>query len=229
MARLSVRFHEVVIEAGHIEVATRGPFAGGGVPDAGADEHERAPAVGEAARNAGATSDLAVEPFDHVVRADPPAVPVRELVQQVGRRLADALAQAVRGGLEPPGFHLRGDLFGLGQGGFPGFHGEYGLEGGGRPFAVCRRRLREHVAHEMHHAPLVSRLGQHRADRGDESGAPVADHQAHALQAAFDHGADELLPAVPVLLHALRDPDDLPMAVFRQVGVSCLVMYFFRV
>ena len=61
----------------------------------------------------------------------------------------------------------------------------------------------------MHHAPLVSRLGQHRADRGDESGAPVADHQAHALQAAFDHGADELLPAVPVLLHALGHADHL--------------------
>ena len=42
MARLSVRFHEVVIEAGHVEVAARGPFAGGGVPDVGADEHERA-------------------------------------------------------------------------------------------------------------------------------------------------------------------------------------------
>ena len=33
-------------------------------------------------------------------------LPRRELVEQVGRRLADALAQAVRGGLEPPGFHL---------------------------------------------------------------------------------------------------------------------------
>lgn len=177
--------------------------------DAGAYEHQRAVPVGEAAHHARAPADLPVQPLDHVVRADPPAVPVRELVQQVGRRLADALAQAVRGGLEPPGFHLHGDLFGLGQGGFPGFHGEYGLEGGGRPFAVCRRRLREHVAHEMHHAPLVSRLGQHRADRGDESGAPVADHQAHALQAAFDHGADELLPAVPVLLHALGHADHL--------------------
>ena len=72
MARLSVRCHEVVIEAGHVEVAARGPFAGGGVPDAGADEHERAPAVGEAARHAGATPDLAVEPFDHVVLFFPP-------------------------------------------------------------------------------------------------------------------------------------------------------------
>ena len=108
MARLSVRFHEVVIEAGHIEVATRGPFAGGGVPDAGADEHERAPAVGEAARNAGATSDLAVEPFDHVVRADPPAVLGGELGQEVGRGLAYALAQAPGGRPEPPPLHLRG-------------------------------------------------------------------------------------------------------------------------
>ena len=27
---------------------------------------------------------------------------------------------------------------------------------GGRPFPVGRRRLREHVAHEMHHAPPVA-------------------------------------------------------------------------
>ena len=159
--------------------------------DAGAYEHQRAVPVGEAAHHARAPADLPVQPLDHVVRADPPAVPVRELVQQVGRRLADALAQAVRGGLEPPGFHLHGDLFGLGQGGFPGFHGEYGLQGRRRPFAVAGRRLREHVAHETRHAPLAPRLRQHRADRGDESGAPVADHEPDALQTAFDHRGRE--------------------------------------
>ena len=36
-------------------------------------------------------------------------MPVRELVQQVGRRLADALPQAVGGGPQPPRPHLRGD------------------------------------------------------------------------------------------------------------------------
>lgn len=41
-------------------------------------------------------------------------MPVRELVQQVGRRLADALAQAVRRGLQPPAFHLPGDFPGPG-------------------------------------------------------------------------------------------------------------------
>ena len=142
---------------------------------------------GEAAHHARAPCVFPVQPLDHVVRADPPAVPVRELVQQVGRRLADALAQAVRGGLEPPGFHLRGDLFGLGQGGFPGH-------------SMANMALRAADAHSrcvggvfestlrMKMPPCtacVSRLGQHRADRGDESGAPVADHQAHALQAAF--------------------------------------------
>ncbi len=45
-----------------------------------------------------------------------------EPVQQVGGRLPDSLPQAVRGGLQPPGLHLRGDLLGLGEGGFPGFH-----------------------------------------------------------------------------------------------------------
>ncbi len=138
-------------------------------------------------------------------------MPVRELVQQVGRRLADALPQAVGGGPQPPGPHLRGDLFGFAQRGFPAFHGEYRLQGGGRPFPVDRRDLGEHVAHEMHHAALVLRLGQYRADRGHQSGAPVADHEPDALQVAFDHAADELLPAGRVLPHALRDADDLAM------------------
>ena len=136
-------------------------------------------------------------------------MPVRELVQQVGRGLADPLAQAVRRAPQPPGLHLRGDRPGLGQRGFLGLHGEHRLQGGGRPFPVGRRDLGEHVAHETRHAPLVPRLGQHPVDGGDESGAPVADHQAHALQAAFDHAPEELLPAGPVLLHALRDADDL--------------------
>ena len=77
---------------------------------------------------------------------------------------------------------------------------------------MARRRLGEHVAHEMRHAPLVSRLGQHRVHRGDESGAPVADHQTHALEAAFDHAPDELLSAGGILLHALRHADDLAVA-----------------
>ena len=136
-------------------------------------------------------------------------MPVREFGQEVGRGLADPLPQAVRGGLQLPGLHLRGDLSGLGEGGFPGFHGEHGLQGGGRPFPVGRRDLGEHVAHETRHAPLVPRLGQHPVDGGDESGAPVADHQPDSLQAAFDHAPEELLPAGPVLLHALRHADHL--------------------
>ncbi len=43
----------------------------------------------------------------------------------------------------------------------------------------------------MHHAPLVLRLGQHRADRGDEPGASVADHEPDALQAAFESAVIE--------------------------------------
>ena len=168
---------------------------------------------GEAAHDARAPPDLPVEPFDHVVRADAPAVPRGILEQQAGHRLADPLPQAVRRGLQPPAFHLPGDFPGLGQGGFPGFHGEHGLERRGRPFAVARRRLREHVAHEMHHAPLVSGVGKHGVDGGDEIGASVADHEPDALQAAFDHASEELLPAGPVLLHALlhalRHADDL--------------------
>lgn len=42
-------------------------------------------------------------------------------------------------------------------------------------------------------------------------GAPVADHEPDAFEPAFDHASDELLPAVPVLLHALGHADDLAM------------------
>ena len=38
-----------------------------------------------------------------------------------------------------------------------------------------------------------------------------AGHEPDALQAAFDHASEELLPAGRVLPHALRDADDLAM------------------
>ena len=136
----------------------------------------------------------------------------REFRQKVGGRLPDALAQAAGRRLELPGLHLRGDRPGLGEGGFAGLHGEYRLQGRGRPIPVVGRHLREHVAHEVHHAPLVLRPGKHRVHRGDEARAPVADHEAHALQTAFDHASYELLPAGSVLPHALRHADDLAVA-----------------
>ena len=127
---------------------------------------------------------------------------VRELGQQVDGRLPDALPEAVGGGLEFPGFYLGRDFPGLGQSGFSGFHGKDGLQGGGRPIPMARRRLGEHVSHEVHHAPLVFRVRQHGVDGRDESRAAVSDHQSDASQTAFDHTADELLPAGTVLFHA---------------------------
>lgn len=208
-----VRFLQIVIEPGHVEVTPVGPFVRGDVPDARADEHERAVPVREASHDAHAPPDLAVEPFDHVVRADAPAVPVREPGQQVGRGLADPLPQAVGGGLQPPGLHLRGDGPGLVQRGFPGLHGEHGLQGRRRPFPAAGRHLGEHVAQEVHHAPLAPRLRRHRVHRGDRSRAPVADHEPDALQAAFDHAAKELPPAGGILPHALGDADDLAVTI----------------
>ena len=91
------------------------------MPDARADEHEGAVAVGETADHARAPPNLPVGPFDHVVRADAPAAPRGIPGQQVGRRLPDALPEAVGRRLEPPAFHLRGDRLGLGEGGFQGY------------------------------------------------------------------------------------------------------------
>ncbi len=214
MARLSVRFHEVVIEARHVEVAARGPFAGGGVPDAGADEHERAPAVGEAARHAGATPDLAVEPFDHVVRADAPAAPVREPGQQAGRGPADPLPQAVGGGRQPPGLHLRGDGPGLVQRGFPGLHGEHGPQGRRRPFAVAgRRTLRMKCT--MHRWYLASGSIEFTVETSPAHRAPLI-------------GSLTPLRAVPDLLASRHAAVLTLSSVFSQVGVSCFVTNFFR-
>ena len=49
-----------------------------------------------------------------------------------------------------------------------------GIEGRGTAsYAVAD--LGQNVAHEMHHAPLIPGVRQHRVDRGHQSRAPVAD------------------------------------------------------
>ncbi|KIM00795.1 hypothetical protein LU08_09755, partial [Bifidobacterium adolescentis] len=70
-------------------VAAGRPFVVGDVSDPRADEHEGAVPVGEASHDTRAPPDLPVQSLDHVVRADAPAVSVRELRQQVRGRLAD--------------------------------------------------------------------------------------------------------------------------------------------
>lgn len=96
-SRFSVLRLHGVTEPGHVQVASRGPLVGGHVADARADEHERAPAVGEAADDARLAEDLPVQPFDHVVGMDSPAMFDRIIAKQVDDRLADTLAQADRG------------------------------------------------------------------------------------------------------------------------------------
>ncbi|KFJ07481.1 hypothetical protein BITS_0731 [Bifidobacterium tsurumiense] len=100
--RCSVRFLEVVIESGHVKVAYGAPIVCRDVAYARAYEHECAVGVGKAAYDPGASPDFPVEPFDHVVRPDPPAVLGGESVQQVGRGLADAFPQTAGRGPEFP-------------------------------------------------------------------------------------------------------------------------------
>lgn len=182
------------------------------MPYARAYEHQRAVAVREAADDARAAADFPVKPFNHVVRADPPAVLGGELGQEVGRGLAYALAQAPGGRPEPPPLHLHGDLLGLGEGGFPALHGEHGPERASGPLGVRVAGPADDVAHEVHHAPLVPRPREHGAHRGDQARATVAHHQPDAPEAALDHASDELLPAGGILLHALGHSDDLAVA-----------------
>ena len=116
LCALSVRFLYGVVESGHVQVAAGGPLVAGDVADSCADEHECAPAVGEAADHAGSPADLPVKSFDHGVRSDAPAMLDRVILEQVRGGLVDALAQALGGFPEFPLLHLDGDLLGLGQG-----------------------------------------------------------------------------------------------------------------
>lgn len=115
LCAFSVRFLYGVAESGHVQVASGGPVVGGDVSDPSGDEHQGAPAVGVRADDAGSTSDLPVQPFDHVVGADAPTMLDGIVVQQVRGGFVNALAQALGGFPEFPLLHLGGDLFGLGQ------------------------------------------------------------------------------------------------------------------
>ena len=53
------------------------------------------------------------------------------VVEQVGRRLADALPEAFGGLPQLPRFHVLGDEFRILQRLVPRFHGEHGLQGVG--------------------------------------------------------------------------------------------------
>ena len=131
-----------------------------------ADEHERAVPVGEAAHDAcagGSPCSTASIMFEFVRMRS--AVPGPELVQQVGRRLADALPQVVGGGPQPPRPHLRGDLFGFVQRGSRLLCGEYRLQGGGRPFLWIGGTFESTLRMKCTMQRWYFAFGQHRADR----------------------------------------------------------------
>jgi hypothetical protein len=94
---VSVRCVHGVAESGHVQVTSGGPVVAGDVSDPGGDEHQRAPAVGERAHDAGPAADFPVQAFDHVVRADTPAMLTRIIVERVGGGLPDALPEALGG------------------------------------------------------------------------------------------------------------------------------------
>lgn len=64
----------VSCRSGHVQIAAYGPLVAGGVANSDGDEHQGALVVGKAAHDAGATSDLPVQQFNHVVGADPSTV-----------------------------------------------------------------------------------------------------------------------------------------------------------
>ena len=58
----------------HIQIAACGPWVAGDVANSDGDEHQGALAVGKVVYDAGATSNLPVQPFNHVVGVDPSTV-----------------------------------------------------------------------------------------------------------------------------------------------------------
>lgn len=60
----------VSCQSGHAQIAACGPWVAGDVANSDGDEHQGALAVGKVVYDASATSDLPVQPFNHVVGAD---------------------------------------------------------------------------------------------------------------------------------------------------------------
>ena len=81
-----------ITELKHVEVELRAPLVGGDVADAHADEYERAPAVEERADDACHPAARPIQPFNPVVRANLPPMLGREFDEQIGDRLANAIA-----------------------------------------------------------------------------------------------------------------------------------------
>jgi hypothetical protein len=73
---LAVHFPEPI----HVQVATRAPPRARDVAQAGCYEHERAPSVGKRPHHARAAADLAVQPFERIVRAKASPVLARKRV-----------------------------------------------------------------------------------------------------------------------------------------------------
>lgn len=64
----------VSCQSGHAQIAACGSWVAGDVANSDGDEHQGALAVGKVVYDAGTTSDLPVQPFNHVVGVDPSTV-----------------------------------------------------------------------------------------------------------------------------------------------------------
>ena len=108
----------------------------------------------ERPHDAGSPAGLAVRPLDGVVRADPP--PVGGWEPRVRQGLGAAIADGLRGPLEPHGLQLVGDLGGLPLRRLARLHGVNRLGHRGDLRAPRLRRPRQHVPVEADGAALAS-------------------------------------------------------------------------
>ena len=213
-ARFLVRAHVPlvpVVRQADVEIPPLSPVPVCDVLAADRREHHRGPPVGEAADRVGAPLDLAVEPLEPVVGADPP--PVLHGEAGVGERLGHVLADHPGRVGELRRLQLAGHLLGLAQARAERLLGVYGLELRGDPPAPAGRHLGQHVAVEVDRAALVHRLGEDLGERPEHAGGLVARDQPHAAQAPLAQRQQELPPAVGALRVALGAPYDLAVPV----------------
>ena len=83
----------------HIHVFLVAPLGAGHMAQSGTDQHEGRVAVREGLHHAGTSADIPVQPFNHVVRADPGPVLIEKIT--VGQRFLNTV------------FHLFGGFFQL--------------------------------------------------------------------------------------------------------------------
>ena len=195
----------------HVHVFFVAPLGTGNVPQSCADEHQSRVPVWETSDDSCSPSDLPVESFNHVVRADP--CPMLGGKVTVGQRLFNAV------------LYLLGRLFQLcgsqlchnGSGFFPrSLFALLSLDrlehlGNLLPFRLGNNA--ENITVEVHHATLVFGIRESFSNSLQHAHALVAHNELYTVQTASFEPLKEADSAGFVLFHPIGRAQDFPVAV----------------